>query len=235
MSDPASVATPPRQPPRMHTAAAASGQSSGCSLRDHRELEARLLAGELLVNAAEGVELVLDVGRLLGVQVDFKQLRAVGAVARVLAHDLGRVDEILQDGVVHGGERAGHGPLLRQRAARLGLLPLDPALCDHDDMLARELLLELAHQPGLDLVRQLEQAVGHKQHHRLAPSNVDLLSGDDVELLQLGLQIRAVRLKVEQRLRHLHLEGVRRRSALILHDLVERGHVDEDGTRRSQF
>ena len=44
-----------------------------------RELEVDLLAGELLVDAGEGVSLVLDVGLLGLVQVDLEQTRTVQA------------------------------------------------------------------------------------------------------------------------------------------------------------
>ena len=43
------------------------------------ELEVDLLAGELLVDAGEGVSLVLDVGLLGLVQVDLEQTRTVQA------------------------------------------------------------------------------------------------------------------------------------------------------------
>ena len=69
------------------------------------ELELDLLAGQLLVDGREGVDLVLDVGRLLRVEVDLADFRAVEAVARVLADDLRGVDQILQNGLVDRRQR----------------------------------------------------------------------------------------------------------------------------------
>merc|ERR1719201_2351433 len=109
------------------------------SVRLLAKLELDLLAGELLVHGRKGVDLVLDVGRLLGVEVDLADLRAVEAVARVLAHNLGRVDQVLQDRLVHRRQRSAHRPLLLRLALARRRLPHDAPLADQDDVLAREL------------------------------------------------------------------------------------------------
>ena len=65
------------------------------------ELEVDLLAGELLVDAGEGLGLVLDVGLLGLVQVDLEQTRTVLADPDPLADYLSWVDEVVQDVVMH--------------------------------------------------------------------------------------------------------------------------------------
>ena len=86
---------------------------------DLAELEVDVLAGELLVDGGEGLDLVLDVGLLRLVQVDLDELGAVEFDARALANNLGRVDEIVERRLVHGRERAADRSLLL--VARAGL------------------------------------------------------------------------------------------------------------------
>ena len=87
---------------------------------------------------------MLDVGLLVLVQMDLEEPGAVEPDAHPLAHDLGGVDEVVEDGVVHGHQGAGDGPLLLQLVGLAGGLGQDAALGDEDNVLAGELLLELA-------------------------------------------------------------------------------------------
>ena len=104
--------------------------------------ESDVLAGELAVDAREGLQLVLEAGSVLRVEGAADQLAAVGSNAGALGSDLGGEDEVLEDGVVHGSERAAAGPGLLSAAvgARLGQ---DTALANEHDLVVRELLLEL--------------------------------------------------------------------------------------------
>lgn len=52
------------------------------------ELELDGLAGELVVDGGEGVELVLEGGGVLGVEEDLVDAGAVGVLAHALAGDL---------------------------------------------------------------------------------------------------------------------------------------------------
>ena len=70
------------------------------------EVEGRLLVGELTVDSGEHVQLVLSGLLVLLVQGDAQQLGAVGADASALTDDLGRGNDVLQDGVVHRGQGA---------------------------------------------------------------------------------------------------------------------------------
>ena len=67
------------------------------------------------------------------------------------------------------------GPLLLQLVGLPGGLGEDPPLGDEHDMLAGELLLELPHQPGLDLLEGLQLGHGNEDHDGLlSTSTVNL-------------------------------------------------------------
>ena len=58
-----------------------------------------------------------------------------------LPDNLGWVDQVVQDSVVHGHQSAGSGSLLLQLVGLPGGLGQDPPLGNEDHMLATELLL----------------------------------------------------------------------------------------------
>merc|ERR1719250_567342 len=65
-------------------------------------------------------------------------------------------------------------------------------MCDEGDVLARELLLQLPHQAGLDLLESLQ--LGHRHEHNdglLVVRAINLLSCSDVKLPELGLEVAA--------------------------------------------
>lgn len=128
------------------------------------------------------------------------RLGAVQLDADALADDLSRVHEILQDGVVHVGERArARARLLHTRLARL--LLENAALGAHDHMLAAELLLQLTHNTALDAVEVLQQRHGDEDNDRLtASADIDLLGGGDVDLAQIRLQVLHAVLQISKRL-----------------------------------
>ena len=92
---------------------------------------------------------------------------------------------------------------------------------------------DLAHEPRLDFVHHFEQLERHKDHHRLATRDVNLLGGDNVELVELRLQVVAVRLEVADGLGDVDLESFGL-GALLLDDLLvgeERHRVRAEGWR----
>ena len=101
-----------------------------------RELELHLLGGQLLVHRGEGVKLGLDVDLVLRVQIHLQLLGAVDAAPHALAHDLRRVHEVLQNGVLHGGERAGAGAGPGGVGLAVVVGAEDGALGDDNDVLA---------------------------------------------------------------------------------------------------
>ena len=72
------------------------------------------------------------------------------------------------------------GPLLLQLVGLPGGLGENPPLGDEHDMLAGELLLELPHQPGLDLLEGLQLGHGNEDHD-------GLLSTSTVNLATAGI------------------------------------------------
>ena len=65
------------------------------------EAKYRFLASQALVDHRVGVHPVLDSLLLLQVEVDLVLLRAVNEVPRPAGHDVGRVDEVVQHGIVN--------------------------------------------------------------------------------------------------------------------------------------
>lgn len=119
-----------------------SSHSHHLVLANDGELKDDVLASELAVDLAEGVDLVVDAGALLGVKEDLDDLVAVLLGADALANDLSGVDEVGEDSVVDSGQGAGSWALLGDTAAARGERE-DTALGDEEDVAVRELLLEL--------------------------------------------------------------------------------------------
>lgn len=104
-----------------------------------------MFARQLLVDLAKGIDLIVDTGALLRVQEHLDDLVAVLLGADALADNLGRVDQVGQDRVVHGGERARTWALLRDAAAARGEWE-NAALRDKQDVAVGEFLLEFARE-----------------------------------------------------------------------------------------
>ena len=88
---------------------------------------------------------------LLLVQDNLQGLAAILLGTDALADDLDGVDQVAEDGVVHGSESAGTGTLLLLVGARVGGAlgtGQDAALSDEEDVAVGELLLELTGQAG---------------------------------------------------------------------------------------
>jgi len=130
----------------------------------------------LIERSGSKAHFVFDGGLLVLVQVHLDQLGAVQLDADALAHDLGGEDQILKDGVVHSGQSPGAGTLLLEGVAGLARgLGQNLALANHDDVLARELLLQLADQDDLDLLEHLLLWNGHVDDDGLGKNTVKVL------------------------------------------------------------
>ena len=70
-----------------------------------------------------------------------EEARSIQADSYSLPDNLGRVDQVVQDSVVHGHQGARPGSLLLQLVGLPGGLGQDPPLGNEDHMLATELLL----------------------------------------------------------------------------------------------
>lgn len=189
-----------------------------------RELEADVFASKLLVHRLKSRGLVLCVLLIFRIKEDPKQARSVDLVANTLADNFGGEDQILEDLLVYASESAGPRALLLLQTATLLFPWQNPALGNDDDGLSRELLLQLAHETGLNLVEFGEETVRDKEDDgRLPAGNVNLLGGGNEKLAQLGLDFGAARFQIRQRLCDVSLE-LRGLSALFLLDLV-RSHL----------
>ena len=117
--------------------------------RQARSLDRKrnVLAGELAVNAREGLKLVLQAGSILRVEGAADELPTVSRNTSALASNFGREDKVLKDSVVHSsqGTAVGTRLLLTRVRARLGE---DATLTNEHDVVVRELLLELASETG---------------------------------------------------------------------------------------
>lgn len=115
------------------------------------ELKDDTAAGKLAVDLRVGVEAVVNAAALLLVEDDLEGLGTVLLGAQALADDLDGVDEVSQDGVVHGGQRARTGALLRLGVAGAGRAlgaGQDAARGQDQDVTVGELLLELTGEAG---------------------------------------------------------------------------------------
>ena len=122
------------------------------------ELEGDLLSGELLVHTRESVQLVLGGVAVLGVKVHLEEAGPIQPEALTLADNLRGVAQILQQVRVHRGQ----GAAARAGAGEAGGGHGANAAVGHEHhILTAELLLELTHQPLLDLVEGLQEAEGN--------------------------------------------------------------------------
>ena len=83
-----------------------------------RELEIDPLPRQTPIDLGISIETIIDASPLLLVQDDFQDLTAVLAGLDAFPDDLDGVDDVGQDGVVHGRQRARVRPFLRLRGAR---------------------------------------------------------------------------------------------------------------------
>lgn len=116
------------------------------------KLEHDPLTGEFPIDFSIGVEAEIDAAALLLVQDDLEHLTAILAGAGALADDFDRVDDVVEDGVMDGGQSARVGPFLRLRRSRsiAAFGPReDAARSEEEDVAVREFLLEFARQAVL--------------------------------------------------------------------------------------
>jgi len=192
------------------------------------------LASEFLVHSAVGLELALSVGLVLGIELNLESLGAVQTVVNLLADDLSRVEDIVEDGLVHLGEGTAARAELTLLAVEASLLGQDTALSNNDDVLAAELLLEVLHQQVLHLVVAVEQNVRHNDHDDLlgatGASHRHLSGVDQVQVLDLALELVLSDLQIVESLSH----GLISAGRLLLQNLLSPGvHVVLSENRKS--
>lgn len=125
-------------------------RTSGMVLRRQaRSLDRKrnVLAGELAVDAREGLELVLEASSILRVQGAADELATVSRDTGALGSNLSRENKVLEDSLMHSSQGAAEraGLLLTRVRARLRE---DTALTDEHNVVVRELLLEFTSETG---------------------------------------------------------------------------------------
>mmetsp|Transcript_71692 Transcript_71692/g.108287 ORF Transcript_71692/g.108287 Transcript_71692/m.108287 type:complete len:200 (-) Transcript_71692:16-615(-) len=184
------------------------------------EFESNILVGKGIVHASESLQLGLNIHLVLRVKVDLKGLGTINLVTDALANNLSRVADVLKDLLMDVCEGAGAraGSLLHGLAVEG--LGKDGALGNNDNMLATELLLQLADKSGLDLVEVLKLSEGDEDDNSLAAAtDLELLGSRDVKITEISLQLVGRHLKVEKLLRNTGLELIRL-GTIGLHDFL---------------
>jgi hypothetical protein len=153
------------------------------------EQEFHILVGQLSVNSGESLELIINLLDILGVKIDFEEARAVSSESGSLANDLGRVNEIAEDGRVDGGQSAGARANLTGVVARICGRE-DSALGEDDDVFAREFLLQFADQSSLKLLKALVKTVRNEDNNTLlATGQLNLLGRGEEEIAELSAHL----------------------------------------------
>jgi len=187
------------------------------------EFEVDVFTGQLLVDGAERVDFVLNLGLLSLIEEDLHHAASVELDANSLTNDLSRVDQVIEDGRVDRRQSAVAGSLLLLLVARLfGRFRQDAPLGDEDDVTSAELLLQLPDQTRLDLLVGLELGNGDEDDDgAFSAAHVHLLRRRHVQFAQLRLEV-AVHLELEESLRDGLLKLVRLFPGRF-HDLRRRG------------
>jgi len=169
-----------------------------------------LLVGELAIHGRKGVRAALDVGLVLGVEINLEDPLSVDLDAGPLPHDLRRIADVVEDGIVDRRQRPGSGAGSLRLLTAIVRLPQDIALGNDEDVPAGKLLLKFPDEPLMNLVERLPKLVWDVQQDRFpAATAVDLFRRSDVQIPERRFQIGGCHLQVEQLLRHGGFEFVR--------------------------
>jgi len=162
----------------------------GLCLLLNREREDSVFASQFLINRLESVQFMFNVGLIFAIQVNFVVSRAVEPVSEALSNNIGRIGEILQDGVVNSSESPAPRSLLEFDVVVSAGLGQDGSLGDDDDVFAAEFLLELADEASLNLMICREERIWDKNHDGLLiAGDGDLPGPAEVEGAEFGPQI----------------------------------------------
>lgn len=186
------------------------------------DLENNLLAGKLVVNSLERLELVVNDSRVLVVEDNLLELGTTDLVSDALANNLGGENKVLKDTVVDSSKSSGNGSLLSLTVAATGLGE-DAALSKENNVAVRELLLQLTGQSLLNLVNRLQSRRREEDDNSLlAARNFDFTNRLELERSELGLEVGGRVLEVDESLTDLELEL----GGLFAKDLGSSRHFD---------
>lgn len=187
-----------------------------------RDLENNLLAGKLVVDSLERLELVVNDSRVLVVEDDLLELGATNLVSNALANNLGGENKVLKHSVVDSSKSSRDGSLLGLTVAATGLGE-NAALSKENNVAVRKLLLQLTGQSLLNLVDGL-QSRGREEDDNslLAARDFDFTNRLELEGSELGLEVGGRVLEVNEGLADLELEL----GGLFAKDLGSSRHFD---------
>lgn len=158
-----------------------------------------MLVGELSVDSGKGISSALNIGLVLGIKVNLHDTLSVDLDAGSLPNDFGRVDEVVQDGLVDSRQcaRAWAGSV-RLVTAVEGLSK-NGTLGDNENVTSGELLFQLTDKSLVDLVEGFSQFVRNIEEDSLSASAAfDLLGSGNVKIPKGCLELGGGHLKVEK-------------------------------------
>ena len=149
------------------------------------ELEDDVLVRQLSVDGGEGIGLVLHILLTLSTKEHLDRLASLTAERRLLANALTRIDQIVDDGLVHRGQSVAVGAHTVELVSTAVGLAEDGSLSNEHHGAALELLLELRGETGLNESEVLEELAGHEDDDGLlVASDLDLLDSGHLEGLE---------------------------------------------------
>lgn len=170
------------------------------------DLKDNLLTGQLAVDGLEGLQLVVNVVSVLGVQQDLLDLVTTNQVSNSLTDNLSWEDQVLQDLVVDSSQSSRSWSLLSLSRGTTWLWQ-DSSLSEEDNVTVWELLLELTGQLDLDLVESTERWDWDEDNNGLlVTGDVNLSDGLELKSSQVSLKLWRAGLQVSESLSNLQLQ-----------------------------
>jgi len=182
---------------------------SQCSENKLGELKDNVLAGHLLVDSGERLQLVLYVNLLTLVQMNLDQTRSIELDSDTLANNLRWKAQVLEDSVMHRGESTTARTFLLVLSSRLSCwFRKNSPMSDEDNVLATELLLELSHESRLNLLIAAQLRNWHRDDDSLLTLYIYLLGSSNAQLRKNSLQV-TVHFEFQESLRNGHFKFIR--------------------------
>ena len=149
------------------------------------ELENDVLVRQLSVDGREGLGLVLYILLTLRTKEHLDRLASLTADRRLLANALARIDQIVNDSLVHRGQSVAVGAHTVELMSTAVGLAQNGSLSNEHDRASLELLLELSSQTRLNESEVLEELARHEDDDGLlVTSDLDFLHSGHLEGLK---------------------------------------------------
>jgi len=167
-----------------------------------REQELGGLSRESLVNSRKSCQLRFHICLILLVQENFQETGIVVPESGSFSDDVSWINKIFQNSIVNRCQSSASWPLLSLDMIVSGGFGQDSPLSNDDNMLSTELLLQLTHQSGLDLVIVGEELIRNEENDGFlgALSQRNLFRRRDIQVSQLSSEIVGVGFNLGQSL-----------------------------------